>query len=63
MYDVEGGIALEPMQGNWVSSQFDLAYTELYHIPTVKSVSFLTCDSVLRDSLDFHEANQFSLCI
>ena len=37
--DGERGIALEPMQGNWASSRFDLGYTELFHIPAVISVS------------------------
>ena len=38
--DEELGIALEPMQENGTSSRVDLAYTELFHIPTVTSVSF-----------------------
>ena len=40
LYDGERGIALKPMQGNWSSSQADLGYTELFHIPAVTSVSF-----------------------
>ena len=40
LYDVERGIALKPMQGNWSSFQVDLGYTELFHIPAVTSVSF-----------------------
>ena len=48
MYDVECGMALEPMQGNWSSFQVDFGYTELFHIPAMTSVSFQTCDSVLR---------------
>ena len=50
MYDVEHGMALEPMQGNWVSSPFDLGYTELFCDPVVTSVFFQTCDSVLGHS-------------
>ena len=40
LYDVERGIALKPMQGNWSSFQVVLGYTELFHIPVVTSVSF-----------------------
>ena len=40
MYDVECGMALEPMKGNPASFQIDLGYTELFHIPAVISVSF-----------------------
>ena len=39
-YDVERGIALEPMQGHRASLRADLAYTELFRIPAVTSVSF-----------------------
>ena len=31
------------MQDNWSSFQFDLDYTELFHIPAVTSVSFWIC--------------------
>ena len=40
MYDVECGMALEPMKGNPASFQIDLGYIELFHIPAVISVSF-----------------------
>ena len=40
LYDGERGIALKPMQENWSSFQFDLGYTELFHIPAVISVFF-----------------------
>ena len=40
VYDVEHGMALEPMQGKRASSRIDLGYTELFHVPTVTSVSF-----------------------
>ena len=40
MYDVECGMALEPMQENLASSRVDLGYSELFHIPSVTSVSF-----------------------
>ena len=39
MYDVERRMALEPMQGNRVSSPVDLGYKELFCIPVVISVS------------------------
>ena len=59
--DGELGISLEPMQGNGTSSRVDLAYTKLFHIPTVTSVSFYTCEGDLGDSLEFCQANQGSL--
>ena len=40
VYDVESGMALEPMQCNGASSQVDLGYTKLFCIPAVTSVSF-----------------------
>ena len=40
-------MSLEPMQGNWASSQFDCQYTEISRIHAVTSVSLYTCDSVL----------------
>ena len=61
MYDGEWGIALKPMQGNWSSSQVDFGYTELFHIPAVTSVFFLTCEGFLGNSLSFRQANQPSL--
>ena len=39
MFDGERGMALEPMQGNWASSQVDLDYTELFHVAAVTSRS------------------------
>ena len=57
MYDVERGMAMEPMQWKWSSSRVELGYTELLCIPDVTSVIFSSCDSVLGDSLDFHQAN------
>ena len=40
LYDGERGIALKPKQGTWLSFQVDFGYTELFHIPSVTSVSF-----------------------
>ena len=51
---------MEPMQGKWASSQFDLGYTEQFCIPGVTSVFFSYCDSVFGDSLEFSQANRGS---
>ena len=40
LYDGEWDIALRPMQGTWPLFQVDLGYTELFHIPAVRSMSF-----------------------
>ena len=60
---MEHGIAMEPMKGKWASSRVDLGYTEIFCIPEVTSVFFSSCDSVLRDSLVFRQANRGSLCV
>ena len=52
---------MEPMKGKWASSRVNLGYAELFCIPELTSVFFLSCDSVLEDSLLFHHANQGSL--
>ena len=57
LYDVDCGVVMEPMQGKLASSQFDFGYTEQYFIPGVTSVFFLSCDSVVGDSLEFNQAN------
>ena len=57
VFDVERGMALDPMQGNQASSLVDFGYTYLFHIPEVTSLSFSTCERVLRDFLEFHQAN------
>ena len=57
LYDVEHGIAMEPMKGKWASFGVDLGNTELFCIPEVTSVVFSSCDSVLGDSLVFHQAH------
>ena len=38
MFDVEQGMALEPMQGNQASSQVDFLYSDLFCVPMVTSV-------------------------
>ena len=63
MYDVGHGFALEPIQGNRDSSQVDWGETELFRMPAVISVSFLTSVNVLEESLEFHQANQGSLSV
>ena len=40
LYDGEWGIALKPIQGNWLSFQVDLGYTELFDFIAVTLVSF-----------------------
>ena len=52
---MEHGIAMEPMKGKWASSRVDLGYNELFCLPEVTSVFISSCDSVLRDSLVFHQ--------
>ena len=52
---------LMPMQGKRDSSQFDLGNNEIVRIAAVTSGSLETCDSVLGDSLEFHQASQGSL--
>ena len=47
---------MEPMQGKWASTRVDLWYTELFCVPVLTSV-FSSCDNVLGDSLQFHQAN------
>ena len=63
MYDVDQGMVMEPMQGKWVSSQFDLWYTDLFCVSEVTSVFFSSCDSVVGDSLEFNQANGDSLFV
>ena len=55
LYDVEHGIAMEPMKGKLGSSRIDLGYTELFCIPEVTAVFLSSCDSFLGDSLLFHQ--------
>ena len=56
-------MVMEVMQGKLASSQFDLGHTDLFCVPEVTSVFFLSCDSVVGDSLEFNQANQCSLCV
>ena len=61
LYDVERGMACGPMQGKWVSSRVDLGYTKLFCAREVTSVFFSSYDSVLGDSLEFHQETGGSL--
>ena len=54
---MEHGRAMEPMKGKWASSPVDLGYTELFCIPDGTSVFIASRDSVLGDSLVFHQEN------
>ena len=51
VFDVEGMIAVEPMEGNWASSRVDLRYTNQFCVPEVTSVFFSSCDSLAGDTL------------
>ena len=57
LYDVEHGIAMEPVPGKWASSRVDLRYNELFCIPKVTAVILLSCDSFPGDSLVLHQAH------
>ena len=57
LYDVEHGVAMEPVKGIWASSQVDLGYTELFCIPEETSVFFSSCDSGSGVSMVFHHAH------
>ena len=39
LYNMEHGIAMEPMKGKWASSRVDLGYTELFCIPEVSVIT------------------------
>ena len=56
-------MVMEPMQGKLASSQFDLGRTDLFCFPEVTSVFFLSCDSVVGESLEFSQANGGSVCV
>ena len=45
------------------SSRVDLGYTQLFCLPEETSVFISSCDSVLGDSLMFHQENRGSLCV
>ena len=49
---------MEPMKGKWDSSLADLGFTELFCISEGTSVFISSCDTVLGDSLVFHQENR-----
>ena len=61
VYDVECEMAMDSMKQKCASSWVDLGYTNLFCILDVTSVFFSCCDSVLGDSLQFHQGNRGSL--
>ena len=61
LYDVESETSMDSMKGKCASSLVDLEYTNLFCILEVTSVFFSCCDSVLGDSLQFHQGNRGSL--
>ena len=60
MFHGEYGMALEPMQWNRASARVDLGNTEIICGAAVTSGSLQTCDSVLGDSVEFHQRSQGS---
>ena len=63
VYDVECEIAMDSMKGKFASSRVDLGYLNQFCFCEVTSVFFSCCDSVLGDSLQFHQGNRGSLCL
>ena len=60
VYDVEFEMAMDSMKVKCASYWVDLEYTNLFCILEVTSVFFYCCDSVLGDSLHFHQGNRGS---
>ena len=63
LYDVEHGIALEPMKGTWASSGVDLGYTELFCIHEVTAVLLSSCDSFPGDSVVPSSTLRLLMCL
>ena len=61
VYDVECEMPVNSMKGKCASSLVDLGYNKLFCIPEVTSEFFSCCDSVLGDSIQFHQGNRGSL--
>ena len=61
VYDVECEMAMDSMNEKCASPCVDLGYTNLFCILEVTSLFFSCCDSVLGDSLQFHQGNRGSL--
>ena len=58
VFDGERGMAPETMQGNQTTSRLDLGHTDLFPVGAVTSGSLETCDSVLVDTVSFHQGSQ-----
>ena len=56
-------MVMEPMQGKFASSHFDLGHTDLFCVPEVRSGFFSSWNNVVGDSLEFNQANQGTLCV
>ena len=61
VYDVKCEMAMDSKKGKCAPSLVDLRYTNLFCIHDVTSGFFSCCDSVLGDSLQFHQGNRGSL--
>ena len=61
VYDVECEMAMYSMKEKCASSCVDLGYTNRFCIPEVTSVFFSCRDSLLGDTLQFHQGNRGSL--
>ena len=60
VYDLECVMAIDSMKHKCASTCVDLGNTHLFCIPEVTSVFFSCWDSVLGDSLQFHQGNRGS---
>ena len=54
---------MESMKGKCASSWVVLGYSNQFCVPEVTSVFFLSCNSLVGDSLEFNQANRGSLCV
>ena len=63
VYDVECERAMDSMKGKCASSCIDLRNKNLFCIPEVTSVFLSFCESVLGDSLQFHQGNRGSILL
>ena len=63
LYDVDRGIVMEPMQGKLASSQIDSGHTDLFCVPEVTSVFFVSCDIVVGDSRVQSSKSRLLMCL
>ena len=61
LYDVDRVVVMEPTQRKLASSHFNFGYTEQFCFPSVTTVFFSSCDSVVGYSLEFNQAYRGSL--